>query len=46
MTRTKAIQAARAEAPLVFVFATLAAFLLFGKGWLADLQGDFVLANC
>ena len=43
MTRTFALQNTRAEAPLLFTLATLAAFLLFGKGWLADLSGPLWL---
>ena len=38
MTQTSAVEMARAEAPQLSVLATLAAFLLFGKGWLADLS--------
>lgn len=37
MTRIFALKTIRAEAPLLFILATLAAFLLLGKGWLADL---------
>jgi Ca2+:H+ antiporter len=44
VTRTYAAETARAEAPLLFVLATLATFSLFGKGWLADLSDPLWLA--
>ncbi|MCF7995461.1 MAG: calcium:proton antiporter, partial [Chromatiaceae bacterium] len=34
----------RSEAPLLFVLATTAAFLVFGKGWLGDLSDPLWLA--
>jgi Ca2+:H+ antiporter len=44
VTQTSAVEMARAEAPILFVLATLAAFLLFGKGWLADLSDPLWLS--
>ena len=44
MTTTAAGPLWRSEAPLAFVLATLCAFLLFGKDWLADLSNPLWLA--
>jgi Ca2+:H+ antiporter len=44
MAQTHPASPLRAEAPLLFVAATLLAFLLFGKGWLADLSNPLWLA--
>lgn len=44
MIRTSALKTARAEAPLLFILATLTAFLVFGTGWLADLSDPLWLA--
>ncbi len=44
MTGTGINPALRAEAPLLFILATTLVFLVFGKGWLADLSNPLWLA--
>jgi Ca2+:H+ antiporter len=43
VTQTSALARARAEAPLLFILTTLAAFLLLGTDWLADLSNPLWL---
>ncbi|MBK5941597.1 calcium:proton antiporter [Halochromatium roseum] len=44
MSSDKTAGRLRAEAPLLLILATTAAFLLYGKGWLADLSNPLWLA--
>lgn len=44
MTGTGINPGLRAEAPLLFILATTLVFLVFGKGWLADLSNPLWLA--
>lgn len=44
MTPSAALKTARAEAPLLFILATLSAFSLFGEGWLSELGDPLWLA--
>ncbi len=43
MSMPNAGERLRGEAPLLFILATTTAFLLFGKGWLADLSNPLWL---